>query len=258
MMPEKRRREIYNYINLNKTVTINEIGDHFNISVNTVRRDLVVLINQGLINKVYGGASKKELISQENSVSIRIRERTEEKYRIAHEAIKRIHNGDTIFLEAGSACLSLVKLLESKKSINVITTSPHILTALCDLKRINKLDGKIYCSGGIWLEEPHDMLIGPQAINFLESFRIEIAFVGFVALNPEDGWMVPTNEEAEIIKKVISISNKLVGITDSSKFGRRSLIKIGSLSLFNEIITDSNLDKKVLSKYSSETKITLV
>jgi DeoR family transcriptional regulator of aga operon/DeoR family myo-inositol catabolism operon transcriptional repressor len=250
MIPEKRRLKIANYIKLKKVVTNSEISKEFGISEITVRRDFDRLLDKGIIKKIYGGAATTESFMQEPVFVKRVKENIEEKKKIASEAIKRISDGDVVLIESGSTCLELVKLLPQKKNITIITTAPHILNALRNLKRNGDLDGEVLCCGGIWRDKP-DIFIGPQAIHFFNSLRINIVFFGIVALDLEEGWMVSSIHEAEITKKIVSCSEKIIGITVSNKFNKISLSKVGSLTLFNEIITDNDLKPEILKKYKS-------
>jgi len=257
MIPEERRNKIVDYIKLKKTATISEISNKFDISEITVRRDLDKLSKQGIIKKVYGGAAVSDSFSREPILFRRMHEYIDEKKRIADEAIKRISDGDTILIESGSTCLTLVNNLPQRSNINVITAAPHIVNALSNLRRDSKFNGEVLCCGGIWRGDPDDIFVGPQAINFFDSIKIRIAFFGIVAINLIDGWMAPSVFEAELTKKIISSSEKVIGVTHHSKFNRISFTKIDPVGLFDEIITDSGLGKEDLKKYQKVVKITL-
>jgi DeoR/GlpR family transcriptional regulator of sugar metabolism len=259
MIPEERRQKITDYIKSEKTVSIAQISKKFSISEITVRRDLDKLSKQGFINKVYGGATNNTLVSKEPTLFKRIQENAEIKRKISQEALKRITDDvTTIALIAGSTTLELVNLLEQKENINVVTVSPHILNALCDLKRSNKFNGEIMCPGGIWRIDPDDLFVGQHAINFFNDVRIGITFLSFVAINLEDGLMCNSAFEAELLKKIISSSENIIGISDHTKFNKTAFSKIGPLTLLNEIITDSALDKNIFTAINEKVKVTLV
>ena len=258
MIPEERRNKIVEYIRLKVTATIPEISEKFKIAEITVRRDFDTLSKLGVIKKVYGGATIKSNFFQEPIFLKRINDNREEKRRIAAEAIKRISDNSTILLESGTTCLELAKLLGQKKNINVVTAAPHIVNILCDLKRENKFYGEVLCCGGIWRGDPDDLFVGSQAINFFDNIRISIAFFGILAMNLKDGWMAPSSFEAELTKKIVSSSEKVIGITDHTKFNRISFTKIGPISLFEEIITDTGVSKQDLRNYRAKVEVTTV
>ena len=258
MIPEERRREIINFVRERVTTTISDISQTFKISEITVRRDLDRLSKEGFIRKVYGGVTIPNTLATEPIFLARINENIEEKRKIASEAIKRIEDGQTVLIESGTTCLELVKLLPQKKNLRVISTGPPLINALCSLKRQKLFDGEIICSGGIWREEP-DIFIGPHAVEFFRHIRINVAFLGVVALNLEDGIMVSSQFEAELSKKIIACSKRVIALTDHTKFEKISFTKIGNLTLFDEIITDDGIDPKLLEKYrKARVNITVV
>ena len=257
MIPDERRNKIVDYLKIKKTLTIPKISEKFNISEITVRRDLNILSKEGDVKKVYGGATILNSFLGENTLFKRIQMYPEEKKKIASEAIKRISEGDTVVIESGSTCIELVNKLSKKSNIRIITAAPHIINKLSDLKRRGKFEGEILCSGGILRGDPDDIFLGPQAISFFNGIKIDIAFFGILAFSLNDGWMAPSIFEAELTRKIISCSKKVIGITVHSKFGKTSFSKIGPISLFDEIITDSGLDKETLKIYQKNVKITL-
>ncbi len=258
MIPEERRLNIVNYMKEKKTATIGEISKNFNISEITVRRDFGKLSKQGVIKKVYGGASIVETIRGEPLLLQRMSENLHEKRRIAEEASKRISDGNIILIEAGSTCLELIKKIKDKKNIKVITAAPHIINALIDLKRNSEFNGEILCCGGIWQGGSDDFFVGPYAEKFFDEIKIDISFFGIFAIDLIDGWTTPNVFEAEMTKKVIKSSKQIIGITDHTKFNRTCFTKIGNIELLNEIITDSGISKEDLSSYGTRVKITVV
>lgn len=258
MIPEERREKIIDFLKIRKTASISEVSNEFEISDITVRRDLDILSKRGVIKKVYGGAATlSHSIHNEPELLKRIQEYSEEKKRIAAEAIKRISNNDIIIIESGSTCIELTNNLYLKNNIKVITIAPHIVINLSNLKRNGKFNGEIICTGGILRGDPDDIFVGPQGIKFFENIKVKTAFFGIFAININDGWMVPSDFEAELTKKIVSSSKKIIGITHHSKFNNTSFSKVGPLNLFDEIITDSGLDNETYKKYKKFMDITL-
>lgn len=258
MIPEARRNRIIDYIKNKRTVTIPEVSEEFSISEITVRRDFERLAKRGIINKVYGGATIIDTDSFEPILAQRMQENTADKKRIAREALSRISDGNIILVEAGTTCLELVKMLPLKKKLKIITAAPHILNALIDLSRNNRFDGEILSCGGIWQKDPDDFFAGPQALRFFEGIKIDISFFGIFSIDIKDGWMTPNMFEVELTKVIIGASKKVIGIAHHSKFNRTGFTRIGSIELFDEIITDSGIQEKELKDYGEKVKITVV
>jgi DeoR/GlpR family transcriptional regulator of sugar metabolism len=248
MYPEDRRNQILNYIRSRDFTDVQEIAKKFSISDITARRDLIVLTKSGLTNRVYGGVKPSVQNVREPVFNEHVKEYREQKQAIAHEAIKHIKDGDTIFLDSGSTILELAKILVLKKNLKVITWGLHILNTLSDLSRRGDFDGEILCCGGTWRKDP-DLFIGPQSIRFFDEIIINKAFLGIIALNPEFGWMGISLTEVEAVKKIMSVSESTVGLMISPNFGKTAIAKIGNLSSLPCLITDREADPHTLALY---------
>jgi DeoR family transcriptional regulator, fructose operon transcriptional repressor len=258
LIPIERRQQIIDHIAPKKVATISEISKVFNISEMTIRRDLLIMTEEGLLEKVYGGV----IVSKRNKeplVNQRISENILAKQKIAGEAIKRISDNDIVFIESGTTCLELVKLLNSKKNLTIITAAPHILFELSNQKNNNGFNGEVMCCGGYLRGDPDDLFIGERAIEFFNNLRINVAFFGILGINIADGFMVSNTFEAALLKKVMSVSNKSIGLADSSKFNKFSFIKVGPVEIFDEIITDTTfLDQDTINDFKNIIELSLV
>ena len=146
-MKDKRLDSLEQYIMDNRSVTIDNICEAYNISKNTVRRDLNELIKRGTVVKVYGGAkiaesalSKTPLSSfEERHVSL-----MKEKDYICKIAAKFVENGDTIYIDTGTTCVHIVEYIKNI-TCTVITNSLQVATSVVPHKNINLmiLPGKL-------------------------------------------------------------------------------------------------------------------
>lgn len=257
MFPEERRKKILDLIEKEGYVTINDITKTFKTSVVTVRRDLIELSNNGLIKKIYGGATKSEQIIKDSIFLKHKEEFQEEKKVIAAEAIKYISDGDTVFIDSGTTCLELAKLLTQKKDLIVITPGLHIINYLTEQSNNGNFDGQIFCTGGIW-KKGTDVFWGSQKFGFFNEIIINVAFFGIVALSLVYGWMGISLDDAEMVKKVVSISKKKIGLTVSKNFDKISIAKIGDINILDYIITDNKINPDVLSAYRKESTEILI
>ena len=251
MYPEDRRTRILNYINSRDFTDVSQIAEKFKVSEITARRDLLILAKSRLINRVYGGVKSSIPAVSEPVFTEHIKEFHKQKQQVAREAIKYINDGETIFLDSGSTILELAKLLPQKKNLKVITWGLHILDMLCDLARKGEFDGEILCCGGTWRKDP-DLFIGPQSIRFFDDIIINKAFLGIIAVNLDFGWMGSSLIEVEATKKIMSISEKVIGLMISRNFGKTAIARIGPLESLPVVITDNETDINTFKKYSSK------
>lgn len=248
IIPEERRNNIVDFLNKNKTATIENLKDFFNVSEITIRRDLYLLEQKGLIEKVYGGArSKKQLVSEIIFLK-QLNKMVDEKKRIAIECAKRIHDGMTVVIHGGSTCLEIAKNLNNKKNLKIVTCSPSIVSVLWDLSIKKYLGFDIYCPGGKLQISPY-FFTGKHSAQFFNNINIDIAFIGVIALNIEEGFMTTKEDEAELLLAIINSSKKIIAPTDHSKFTKSAFIKVGSLKMIDEIITDCGLKDEIYNKF---------
>lgn len=256
-MPKRRRLEIVSRIQEKKIVTVKQLAEIFDTSYLTIRRDLENLEKEGIVKKVHGGAILVKELELEPIIDINKEIAKEEKNRIALEASKRIQNNMDIIIGTGSTCLLVVKYLNDKKNIKVATASMSIAMELWKLA-VNKKDMEISVCGGLFKPGSGDF-IGPHSINFFYDININLAFIGAISLNINNGLITTTYFDAEITRAIVRCSKETIVLVDSSKFGIHAHINVLPLNKISEIITDTGLDDDTVQKIRSiGVKVTLV
>ncbi|MFA7125801.1 MAG: DeoR/GlpR family DNA-binding transcription regulator, partial [Sphaerochaetaceae bacterium] len=132
MMVHERRSQIVEMLKHERTLKVNSLVSEFNVSIETIRRDLEYLEENGFLKRVYGGAVRQGAFSDEPSYDTREVKNLEAKKAIAIEAAKLIENGDTVFFDIGTTCLEVAKLLSDKKDLIILTISLMIAKELTD------------------------------------------------------------------------------------------------------------------------------
>jgi len=248
MIPENRRNQIIELVKIKNSISIPELVKQFNVSEITVRRDLEILEKRGLIDKTYGGASKRSDQISEIHYLKQITKMLKEKRYIASECIKRIKDDSTVLLHGGTTCLEIAKNLNSKRNLKIITCFPPIIDYLWK-ETVNKgKNFEIYCPGGK-LQIASNLFTGNYSQNFFKDITINISFIGVIALNINDGFMVTTEEEARLLKAIVDASESVIAPMDHSKFNKSAFIKMGLLDRVDEIITDKGLDDKIFEEF---------
>jgi DeoR/GlpR family transcriptional regulator of sugar metabolism len=245
-MPEKRKLEIKTFIEREKMVSVNRLSQIFGISYLTVRRDLEKLEEEGFVKKVHGGAMLVKNLEPEPVFQKQRELNKEQKNRIAAEASKRIKDGSFITLESGSTVMEIIKYLEDKRDIKVCTSGMPVLIELWELAK-RKRDIEVISSGGM-LRAEVSTFVGPYAVNFFKGINVDIAFVGAMAMSLEKGISTATLFDAEIFKAAVASANKSILLCDSSKFETQSYFNVAPITLVDEIITDSDIDREILKK----------
>lgn len=247
-IPEARKFKIKELLSKEKILSIEQICKHFDVSSITIRRDLAGLEKEGFLKKVHGGAvyneiNKKSIIDSLPIFSKQLELFQKEKDLISKEASKRIQDNCNIIIESGTTCLSMVKYLEDKKNLKVITAGFPIAIELWKLS-LKKHDLQVGICGGI-IKEKIGILTGPFAVNFFNFINADICFISCTAISLDKGISTATSEDCDITNAVIKCAKKVILVADSSKFGKYSFINVLPLNAIDEIITDKNIDPKI-------------
>ena len=132
--PERQQR-LLRFIEQQQRITVNQIVEHFDVSLATARRDLETLADQGKVQRVHGGAIAVRQAPPEPPVMQRAAEQSSEKARIGQAAADLIGDGETIFLSSGTTVLEVARRLRGKRDLTVITNSLLVVNELADARR---------------------------------------------------------------------------------------------------------------------------
>lgn len=246
MLSQERYKVIVDYLRLEGTVSIKKLTELLEVSIDTVRRDLRVLEKEGKIRKVHGGAVLSNDIVTNHAFENRKNLNLQEKKEISEKAILHIKEYQAIALNAGTTNIEFAKLLIlSFESLTIITNSLLIANILSVKKGFT-----IIVSGGFLNQEEHSFY-GKNVIENIYSFNADIAFINVNAVSLNKGLTDFRQGELEVINAYIDNVEKVIVLADSSKFETVSYLKICDLEKIDSIITDKNIDKKILKDYKN-------
>ncbi len=248
MLAAERRQLILDKLQKKESVNVNDLSNAFDVSKETIRRDLEKLQNKNLLKKIHGGAvpiNKKE----ELSFNIRRKQNTKEKKEIALKALEHIQEGDTIFLDISSTAMFLARELREFKDITVITNSAKIVTELANNKEIT-----IISTGGILI--PNSIsFVGPHANAMVNNYFADKFFASCKGISAQYGATDSSDLEIEVKKNMVSKSSKVIILADYSKFKERGLSSFAEINEIDKIISDSSISKKIKDEFSKKSII---
>jgi len=232
-MAIKDRLDIIEEMVINeKKVTVSKLSHIFEVTEETIRRDLEKLDEKGIVIRTYGGAvlnteNKSEGIPFFKRASINI----ESKQIIARKALDFITEGTTLFADSSSTVMEVLKLIKDRTDITVITNSVEVLHEL------NQSDLKILSTGGVF-KKNSSSLIGIIAKNAIKNYHVEIALVSCKGMDISKGIMDSNDEEVEIKRQMIEQANNVILLIDHTKFDKLSLVKLFDFNDIDYIITE--------------------
>lgn len=233
-MRAKRIDLIEQYIYEYKSVSLDKLCEKFQVSKNTIRRDINYLTEKGVIKKVYGGVTINDASNISDLVSFEARHLTnmDEKNKISKLATEYVNDGDTIFIDSGTTPLNMIDNLKDKKNLTIITYSVQIV-----MKAIQYPEITVISLPGV-LKRPTYSLIGSGSFEYLQTYNINKAFMSCTGLSVENGICNASAEEFDIKKTAVSKSQTIFLLADHSKFNRVALMTFCDLENIHCIITD--------------------
>ncbi len=216
-------------------VRVKDLAQELNVSVMTIRRDLIKLENEGSIVRTHGGAYTNREVT-EIDYQIRKTVRQSQKEAIGRKAYSMVLPGDSIFIDAGSTGALLAAAIDDLIRLTVVTYSIVVAQFLQ-----KKLNVEVILLGGK-LHSTTQSLIGPLTEEAIQKFKFSKAFLGTSGINLSEGLTVSTLEEITIKKQAALNSNQVIVLADSSKFNRYGLAHFLDFDQVDVIITDWELD----------------
>jgi len=234
MLAIERKNALIKLLNEEGRIIVSEVKEKFNVTDETIRRDIDKLVKEGLAEKSYGGATSKVTPSSDLPYNIRKRVNVEEKQHIADIIASKIKDGDRIMLDASSTAIYVVRKIKQKKNITIITNSVEILLELSD-----KTGWTVLSTGGA-LKEGGFSLFGQSAIKMIENHHVDYAICSAKGIDKKMGITDSNEKDSEMKRALFLQATKKILVIDNSKFDKISFVKIADLKDVDTIVTDKD------------------
>lgn len=251
MNHSKRHADILRLLKEEGTVTIASLADRLGVSLETIRRDVKPLSQDGAILKMHGAIGLPNLTG-EAPFEKRMRENADAKRAIAKQVASTIRDGDSVMLDTGTTASFLAREMLSHRRMTVVTNCSDIARTLATVN-----GNKVYMAGGE-LRSDSGAAFGISAIEFVSRFSVTLSVITTGAVDATFGVMDHDLDEAEFGRVVLSRGQRSVVITDHSKFGRQGLVQVCGFSEFSELVTDQTPPQDIIDALEAAgTKLTV-
>ncbi|HXU85830.1 MAG TPA: DeoR/GlpR family DNA-binding transcription regulator [Verrucomicrobiae bacterium] len=239
MLARQRQTLILARVREDGGVRVADLARELGVSDMTVRRDLEILDNRGLIEKVHGGATAlpgSALFEPGFAAKSGLQE--SEKEAIADAAFGLVVPGTAIGISAGTTTYALARRLVDVAGLTVVTNSVPVADVL---HRAGRIDQTIILTGGV--RTPSDALVGPFAVAALRTIHLDQVFLGVHGMDPRSGFTTPNVLEADTDRALAAAGRRLIVVADSSKWGVIGISSIARLDEADTLVTDSGLER---------------
>lgn len=239
-MQDQRHESILVLIKERGSVTIEELVEHFNVTPQTIRRDLSHLSDVRKLNRHHGGASRISSIENTSYNTRKIMD-LDAKEKIAAHVVKMIPNGSSLFINIGTTTETIARALLQHESLQIVTNNLNVAAILGGKKDFSVLiaGGEVrYRDGGV---------IGEATEEFINQFRMDFGIIGISGIENDGSLLDFDFREVKVAQAIIKNSRRVLLAADSSKFGRYAMVRLGNIDQAHDVITDSQPPKSIQS-----------
>lgn len=245
MLASERYEKIKRLLEENGAVNVNDLMKLFNVSLETVRRDLLKMEQSKQLKRVHGGAVSVVQMKNFANLESRNKEMYKEKRELSETAAKFINENDYIAIDSGSTAIVFAEVLKERfTSLNVVTHSLDVFNALCTYKNF-----QVILVGGHFLAN-ENAFYGSIVTETLSRLHVSKVFIFPSAVSIDVGICDYEHNLYEIQKKLIEIGDSVYILADSSKFEKKALYKLDDINPEYTYVTDKTIGNEILNIYN--------
>jgi DeoR/GlpR family transcriptional regulator of sugar metabolism len=241
VLSAERRHVILEQLRREGRVVATELSQTLGVSVDTVRRDLRELHEDGLLQRVHGGALPP--VAGARPYAVRREQATVAKEAIARRAASMLHDDQVILLDAGTTTLEVARHLLPDLRATVITNSPAIAIALAEHASV-----EVAMLGGVLAKEPR-AVVGAATVEALRSIRADVLVLGVCSLHPEIGITVLELEESYVKRAMVASAADVIAVSAADKLGSAGPYVVGPIDELTHLVVEGTLAADELEPY---------
>ncbi len=232
IFPSERRQRILGVLQEEGKVVAAEMAGRLNVSIDTIRRDLNQLAQEGLIQRVHGGGLPASPAL--NPVLQRQFHSQTKKLIIAEKAAQLIHNGVVVFMDGGTTAVEVARAVDPQMAFTLITHSLRAALVLAE----NGSRAEIILLGG--RIDGHELVtLSPATVTEIRKFRADLFFMGICSIHPSVGITCRTLEDLELKRAMSEASAEVAGLVTAEKLGTAAPMVLGPVSILHYLVTDA-------------------
>ncbi len=239
MYAEERQQSMVQLIGRRGRLSVAQLSEEFEVTTETVRRDLSALDRMGLVRRVHGGAVPAgSLTVIESGINERDQANTPAKEAIAAAVVALLPPADSVVvIDAGSTTARLAAALPRDHRLKVITHAVPVAARLAGLPHIelHLLPGKV--------RPTTHAAVGADTVAALDDVRVDVAFVATNGISIGYGLTTPDRDEAAVKRAIIACARRTIVLADSTKIGVETAVRFAALSDLDTLVTDGDIDR---------------
>ena len=252
LIPAQRRERIQEYLAIHQIVRTGDLCNLLETSEATVRRDLEWLEQKGILERTHGGAILSQRVIFEQEYQQRAQHYPEEKRRIGELAAALIEEGDIVFINSGTTATQVLQHIRRDSRITVFTNNVNAALEIGD-------PGFLYYLTGGEFQSRSNSLAGRFALDNLNLVFANKVILGVDGISLKHGCTVPTNAEAEVVRRMIDrTKGQVIIVADHSKWGAVSNFPVANIDEIDKLVTDEGFGLSAVDDLKEKSIETLI
>jgi DeoR family glycerol-3-phosphate regulon repressor len=241
MQRDARHASIVNLVRQRGFMSIDALAQHFNVTPQTVRRDINELSDQDLVQRYHGGAGLASSVENTAYTTRRVQQLAE-KQRIAELCAQHIPNDSSLFINIGTTNEEVARALLKHSDLRVITNNLQVASILCENPAV-----EVIIAGGT--VRPVDRaIIGEVTSDFVAQFRVDFGIIGISGIDSDGSLLDFDYREVRVSQTIVEHSRQVFLVADHSKFERKPMVRLGDIAMLDAFFTDRAPPQSVLDQ----------
>lgn len=233
MNPNPRQLTLLAVVQSQGSVTVEQLADTLGVTLQTVRRDVQKLADEGLIARFHGGVRVPSSTIENIAHQQRERLNADGKTRIARAVAAAVPNNCSLILNIGTTTEAVARALLSHSGLRVITNNLNVATILSANPHC-----EVIVVGGVVRGRDRG-IVGEAAVDFIRQFKVDIAVIGISAIEADGSLRDFDFREVKVSQTILSHAREVWLAADISKFNRPAMVEVGRLSQIDRLFTDA-------------------
>ena len=233
MNPNPRQLTLLAFLQVQRSVTVEQLADKLGVTLQTVRRDVQRMADEGLLTRFHGGvrlpSSTVENIAHQQRENLN----TEGKSRIARTVAAAVPNNCSLILNIGTTTEAIARALLHHSGLRVITNNLNVATILSANPRC-----EVIVVGGV-VRGRDQGIVGEAAVDFIRQFKVDIAVIGISGIEADGSLRDYDYREVKVSQAIIAHAREVWLAADISKFNRPAMVAVAKLSQIDRLFTDA-------------------
>lgn len=244
VLPLERRRKIAEQVLAYHSVKVIDLSKEFDVTEETIRRDLEKLEKQKVLVRTYGGAVLTEKTNDDEPFSIRSRENIECKKSIALVISDMIQDGEVVMMDSSTSSLEVGKSIGNSKKVTLITNSMGLAMEMVQYDKT-----QVICVGGT-LRRRAISFIGPATRQAIQNYYADKVILSCKGIDMEKGVMESNEMESDVKRAMIATARTVILAIDHTKFDSVAMVRSCDLAKVDIVVTDIKPHKKWLEYFA--------